>query len=123
MQQSQVFRQDSSDYTDLVLRPNEDEDGYLLYRVAKGAKPGEALYVLVDGALLQRIPDSAMQGPGITPWSQGPADGDFWQAMQTQAEAMDLPIDVFAKKFATASLRTSVQGWRWHPVLGFTAAR
>lgn len=118
MQQSQVFRQDSSEYADLVLRPNDDEDGYLLYRVAQGQKKWEQLYVLVDGPLLQRIDDAAVNGPGIAPWGSS----DFWQAMQTQAEAMDLSVQDFAKRFATASLRASAQGWRWHPALGFVAA-
>ncbi|RMX06662.1 type I-F CRISPR-associated helicase Cas3 [Corticibacter populi] len=123
MQQSQVFRQDNAEYVDLVLRPNEDEDGYLLYRVAEGEKKWEQLYVLVDGALLQRIADSAVNGPGIAPWGHGDGHADFWQAMQAQAEAMEMPVHDFAKRYATASLRVSTQGWRWHPALGFATTK
>ncbi|KKW68769.1 CRISPR-associated protein Cas3 [Lampropedia cohaerens] len=123
MQQSQVFRQDHTEYVDLVLRPNEDEDGYLLYRVAEGDKKWEQLYVLVDGPLLERISDSAVNGPGIAPWGAGNGHADFWHAMQAQAEAMGLAIQDFAERYATLSLRASTQGWRWHPALGFTAAK
>lgn len=114
--QHQPFREQTCPEVDVVLLPTEDEDDYQLHCIAEGERRWEKLYVKIEESRNTRIADAAVSGPNITSWGEV----DFMQAMQTQAEAMDLPMDRFARKFATASLPRSTQGWRFHPVLGFS---
>lgn len=118
MQQAQPFRQeDTQDDVEIALLPNEDEDGYTLYRLAEGEKKWQMLYIEWN-ARLSRIADDEVSNPQIAPWAQV----DFIEAMQSQAQAMDLPLARFAKKFSTLRLPLKTnnnQGWYWHPWLGF----
>jgi coproporphyrinogen III oxidase-like Fe-S oxidoreductase len=45
------------------------------------------------------------------------------QAMTEQASAMDLPLEHFARKFAVTRLRCNMQGWWFHPLLGFSSMK
>lgn len=117
LMQYQPFRRQTQGEVDLILLPTEDEDDYRLHRIAEGERRWEKLYVEIEKGLLNRIPNSAFSGAGISLWG----DTDLMHAMRQQAEAMDMPLERFAKKFATASLRKETQGWRFHPMLGFSS--
>lgn len=119
LQQCQPFREETRPDVDVVLLPTEDEDDYRLHRTAQGERRWETLYVPIEGGQLIRVPDAAVTGPSIDVWGQV----DLMQAMQAQADAMDLSLDAFARKFATASLPKETQGWRFHPTLGFSINR
>ncbi len=117
LQQCQPFREQTRPDVDVVLLPTEDEDDYCLHRTAQGERRWETLYVQVEEGKNARIAQAAVTGTNITAWGQE----DLMGAMQEQAQAMELPLDRFARKFATASLPKSTQGWRFHPVLGFSS--
>ncbi|MBB3102789.1 type I-F CRISPR-associated helicase Cas3f [Azomonas macrocytogenes] len=114
--QQQPFRYDPQPRLDLVLLPNDDEDDYALHRLVDGKCKGETLYVKVENSLNYRAPPEAVQGERIAPWSEV----DFMQALTEQATALDMPLLDCARRFATVSLPNATQGWRFHPVLGFT---
>lgn len=114
--QYQPFRKQTYGEVNLVLLPTEDEDDYRLHRIAEGEHRWETLYVEIEEGRMNRITGSAFSGTGISLWG----DADLMNAMQQQAKAMDLPLDRFARKFATVSLRKEAQGWRFHPMLGFS---
>ncbi|MEP7185278.1 MAG: hypothetical protein ABI767_05505 [Rhodanobacter sp.] len=40
--------------------------------------------------------------------------------MREQAEALDLPLDLAARKLTTVEVPHSDCGWYWRPWLGFT---
>ena len=115
LQQVQPFRKSCRPDVDLVWRPDEDGEPKL-FRVENGERKFQELYTLVDASLRSDIPDERVHGDGITPW----LSGDFAQAMAGQAEAMDLPLDRFALKYARVSLPASENGWYWHPAFGFS---
>ncbi len=115
LQQRQPFRDDSRPDVDVVLLPTEDEDDYCLHRIVEG-KRGERDEVEIDQGKHTVIPDALVNGPNISGWGAV----DFLEAMQEQAEAMDLPLERFARKYATANLPKSTGGWRFHPLLGFS---
>uniref|UniRef100_UPI00333F24D2 type I-F CRISPR-associated helicase Cas3f n=1 Tax=Castellaniella defragrans TaxID=75697 RepID=UPI00333F24D2 len=116
LQQAQPFRKDSRSEVEVVWLPDEEEERFCLHRVAKGERKWQELYVLVDASLRHDVSDAAVRGDGVTPWG----GGDVMQAMIEQAEAMDLPLNDFALKYARVSLPDQQEGWRWHPALGFS---
>lgn len=118
LQQCQPFREQTRPDVDVVLLPTDEEDGFLLHRIAEGGRRWETLYVQVDEGKLTRIPDAAVIGPNIDAWG---GEMDLLRSAREQAEAMDLTLETFARKFATASLPRNTQGWRFHPVLGFSS--
>lgn len=113
--QQQPFRYDPIPSTDLVLLPNDDEDDFVLHYVTKGQCRWEALYVPIDGKL-EQLPDADVQGQRIVPWGSD----DFMQSLRENAEVFDLSLVDCAKRFATVSIPDATQGWRFHPLLGFT---
>jgi CRISPR-associated endonuclease/helicase Cas3 len=116
--QQQVFRYDPMQDVDLELRPNEDGDDYtlILLMEKKGGRRGETTFVEIDKAQNKRIPDALVKGARITAWGAT----DYMQALTDLAAAMEISIDVCAKRFGTLSLPESTNGWRFHPALGFT---
>lgn len=118
LQQGQPFRKDDQPRVEVVFRPSDDGESYALYRIAPGERKWQALYVPVEGSLNHRIPDDALSGrDGVIPWA---AETDLTSAIESQSEAMELDAERFAISFARALLPESTQGWRWHPVLGFS---
>lgn len=112
--QHQPFRHDSQKRVDVCLRPSDDNpDDIQLTEVLDSHKTGKR-YVPMQ-KLLKPWLDTAVNGPGITPW----ADADYAEALAHLAHSMDLPLQACAERFGTASLPESDQGWCWHPVLGF----
>jgi len=117
--QQQPFRYDPLLRLDLVLLPKEDEKDYELHRVVKGDRRGEPDYVQVDGSQNHRVPPTAVQGERIAPWGEV----DFMAALREHAEALDLSLYECARRFAVVSLPDATQGWRFHPLLGFSKER
>lgn len=121
LQQQQPFRHDALKRVDLLLRPNDQEDDCELVQLMdkpKGRR-GETQFVVVEKSLNHRIPDTAVQGAGIVPWGQT----DYMEALIALAEALDMPLADCARRFGTVTLPESVNGWRFHPALGFTKKR
>lgn len=116
LQQMQPFRDDTRPDIDVVFLPDEDDERALLHRVADGPRKWEKLYVPVDSSLNHPVPDRAVRGAGITPWGEI----DLMASLLQQAQEMDMPPKDFSVRYAGASLPDSQQGWRWHPVLGFS---
>lgn len=113
--QYQRFRYDPQPRVDVALLPDEDAETLILHRVDDGAGPREKLFVPIQ-SLVTPVPDSEVRGERITAWMQL----DLIQALQQWAEHHDQPLRRSAEKVATASLPDQQEGWRWHPVLGFT---
>lgn len=116
LQQVQPFREDSLRRVDVVLRPEDDSECYALFRVAEGDRKWQELYVRIEDNQNHRVSDDAVRGNGIGGWG----DGDVMAIMASQADAMGLVMDDFALRYARVTLPASEQGWRWHPLLGFS---
>jgi len=116
VQQQQPFREQLRTEIDLILLPNDDEDDYRLMRVS--GKRGE-FEIDVESSLNGRIAPERVRGERITPWGSV----DYMEALATLAAEMDLRLDECARRFGTVTLPDEAQGWRFHPVLGFTKRR
>lgn len=116
----QPFRQESNppDVT-LVLLPDEDGEDVLLHRVMDGPKRGQNLYVPVDRSQHHRISDEAVRGERIQPWGVT----DYLSGLVELATVLDMPLDSCAKRFGTVAVPDSIDGWRYHPVLGYGRKR
>lgn len=119
--QQQPFRFDLMERVDLVLRPNEDEDDYELAQLMKkpNGRYGETVFLPVEKSQNHRIPDTAVQGHGISVWGQS----DYWQALTELAAELDMPLADCARRFGTVTLPKNDNGWWFHPALGFTKYR
>lgn len=117
--QHQPFRDDHPHQVDLCLRPSDDDPDRIELTEVLDAKTGRLRYLPIQSRH-ERWPDSAVHGPGITPW----ADLSYAEALQALAQAMNLPLQRCAERFGTLSLpEKSEQGWQSHPVLGFVLRR
>lgn len=118
--QQQPFRDDSTQRVDLLLRPDEAGDDVELVRLQdlpKGqGRRGEKARIVIEASQHQRIADAAVQGVGIVPWGET----DYLTALTGLAAELDLPLDQCARRFGTVSVPENDNGWRFHPVLGFT---
>jgi len=115
VQQLQPFREETRPMEELVWLPDDDEENCSLYWMPKEIGKWPQTCVPVEQSLNYCIPDDAVQGTGISPWGVS----DIMSAMAAQAQAMDMPLAEFAHKFASVRLPRNMQGWRWHPILGF----
>ncbi|WP_420467657.1 type I-F CRISPR-associated helicase Cas3f [Panacagrimonas sp.] len=114
--QQQPFRDDPIPRVELVLRPNEDEDDYELFRIDPGERRFDTIYVKIEKSLNHRISSALLDGPRIRPW----AEADYLSALATLAEEQDLSLERCAEKYGKVTLPFSEQGWWFHPALGFT---
>jgi len=116
--QQQPFRLDVIKRVDLLLRPTDDGDDYKLVQLMDkpNGRRGETQFVVVDTSQNHRIPDTDVQGLRIEPWGQT----DYLQALIELADELDMPLADCARRFGTVTLPESVNGWRFHPALGFT---
>ena len=115
--QYQRFRDDPMPRVDVVLLPDDDEEKLLLHRVVDGDKCGEQLYVCIDESMCHTVPEAMqLHSPqrSVQPWGQV----DLLEALRQLAEAQGLSLQDCAKRYATASLPESQQGWWWHAALG-----
>lgn len=118
LQKEQPFRKNDGPQIDLVLLPNDEEDDFLLHRIdkAKGAYTSD--YIIIEDSMLQRLPDSELQGECIRPWFVE----DYPTLLINQAESEELELERCAKKYGVLSLRDnqrSNQKWGFHAALGF----
>lgn len=114
--QQQPFRANSAEEVELVFLPDDDEEQLLLHRIHEEAsRAAPAVYTLAQGALTHIDLDSQL-GPGIKPWGRH----DLMALLNEQAEAQNLSLKTCAEKFTAVSVYESVNGWRYHPVLGFS---
>lgn len=95
MPRQQPFRQDNHDDIELVLVPVNH--------------------------LLDRIPDSHVQGERISPW----AETDYMKALSQLASDIDaMDLQTCAARFGTVTLPVypsdEARPWRFHPALGFS---
>ncbi len=118
--QHQPFRRDNIPRVDVVLLPNEDEDNYALHYVvhATGHQHKELL-VAADHNLNHRVTDDQVMGTRIAPWMEL----DYMTELARLAESRDLSLYDCARRFSEVRLPESTNGWRFHPVLGFTKER
>jgi CRISPR-associated endonuclease/helicase Cas3 len=119
--QQQPFRFDPVQRVDLELRPNTEEDDYTLIQLMakKGTRRGETVFVEIEASQNKRVPDAMVQGERISAWGQT----DYMESLTTLAAELDIPLDACARRFGTVSLPKNVNGWRFHPALGFTKAK
>ncbi|QND87103.1 CRISPR-associated helicase Cas3 [Chromobacterium vaccinii] len=115
LQRKHPFRLDLSEDVDLLLLPNEDEDDFALIKLVDGERRFEKKELVVDSSLHHRIADSDLHSQGITAW----VETDYLTALQTLAVELDMPLAQCARRFGTVTLPASVQGWWFHPALGF----
>lgn len=118
-QQQQPFRLDTQPKVELILLPDEDDEDYQLHRIDPGQRRYEQIYVPVENSLHQRIADSELAGPRISPWGAT----DYLQALSELAQELDMSLEGCAKRLGTVSLPESERGWRFHPALGFAKRR
>ena len=119
----QPFRQDNHDDIELVLLPDEDNDGgfcVMERRDNPQSRRGEELLVSADQRVV-RIPDTQVQGERISPW----AETDYMQALSQLASEMDaMDLKTCAARFGTLTLPVhapdEARPWRFHPALGFS---
>lgn len=112
LQRRYPFREDTSEQSDLVLLPDDDEEEFRLNEVTDSRVQRMKLYISVDNKL-QREP---LFVTNVVPWGET----DFMAALHALEEDMGIPLDECAKSFGVVSLRNSANGWRFHPALGFT---
>lgn len=120
VQQQSPFRKASGPAdVELVLLPDEEAEGPELHRVMDGARRGSKLYVPVDRALCTHVPDTDLHADRIEPWGVH----DYMAELRDLAASLDLPLADCARRFGCVTVAHSEQGWRWHPVLGFSKKR
>lgn len=115
--QQQPFREDGYPDQTLLFLPDEDEDVLVPHRVEDDpARRGQELYVPASDLLYEVVLE---RGTGISPWGQF----DLAALLADQAEALGKPLPEIAAAFFAVNVPRSDQGWRWHPLLGFTQRR
>ncbi|WP_339804146.1 type I-F CRISPR-associated helicase Cas3f [uncultured Marinobacter sp.] len=116
--QQQPFRENTIQQTELVLMPEESGEDYQLHAVDK-AGSGKADLLIPVETKNQRIPDSELCNARVGPWGEP----DYMEALVSLADELGMELEACARKFGTVTLGESEQGWRYHPVLGFSKQR
>ena len=98
----------------VVLVPDEEGETVCLYQLMER---GESVYAERD-SLRTYVPDSAVQGRGITSW----ATVGYLSALQELAQKRGISLKECAQRFGSVALPYDKDrpGWRYHPVLGFS---
>jgi CRISPR-associated endonuclease/helicase Cas3 len=119
--QAQKFRDDAGPQeVDLVLLPDDDDEVELaklhwVLDTRQGPRAGKS-YSEVE-SLHTRLEDRLLQGPGIAAWGVS----DYMAELSALADALGMSsLRRCAERFGTVSVPEHQQGWRSHPVLGFT---
>lgn len=118
MPQYQPFREQSMPNVELALLPDESGEGHVTHRIQDGHRRGEKLYSPVEKRMT-REDIEATQGERIQPW----ATADYMTSVATLAEELDLSLETVTRKFGTVTVPDTDNGWRYHPVLGFSKHR
>jgi CRISPR-associated endonuclease/helicase Cas3 len=115
--QQQPFRSSSLTTETVVFLPDDDAETLQLHRIEERAGPRGAPLYIPDDTRLHRIP--LPTGPRIGAWGKF----DLLSLLAEQAEHLDQPIANCARKFAIVEVPHSTQGWRYHPLLGFSSVK
>jgi CRISPR-associated endonuclease/helicase Cas3 len=120
LQQQHPFRKEPipNDIT-IVLLPDEEGEHAVLHQVMDGERKGQNLYVAVDLSQCEQLPDHLVAGERIEPWGVA----DYMVALSALATDLDLPLMTCAQRFGTVAVRPNVNGWRYHPGMGFALRR
>lgn len=111
--QQQPFREDPQRKVTLAFLPDEDEENLVLHRVEDDrARRGQSLYIAIERSQRHSVP--LTPGERIGPWGEF----DLMALLNEQAQYLDLPLQVCARRLATVEVADSEQGWRYHPWLG-----
>lgn len=118
--QQQRFRKEPvpADIT-LVLLPDDDGEVEQLHQVTDGSRRGQQLYIPIDISQCQRVPSEQVAGTRITPWGVT----DYMAALTELASALDMPLRRCAERFGVVTIQPNINGWRYHPALGFSKRR
>lgn len=73
----------------------------------------------IDDSLNHRIPDEQLAGARMAPWGVT----DYMAALTELAQERGMTLEACAERYGTVTLPESMQGWRFHPALGFTRSR
>lgn len=114
--QHQPFREKKSAETELVFLPDDDEEKLLLHCILDQKMGNSSLVYLEASSRLEWIALEAALGPNISNWGTF----DLMELLSQQVDALDLPLRTGAERFLTVSVPKNDQGWRYHPVLGFS---
>lgn len=117
--QFQRFRYDTQPRDDVALLPDEDEATLQLHRVEDGERRNDRLYVPVHASQCHPVPPMLLQSTSVSAWPPV----DLLEELAALAQARGLPLQQCAERYATASLPRNAQGWRFHPILGFTVKK
>jgi CRISPR-associated endonuclease/helicase Cas3 len=119
--QQQPFRWDPVQRVVLELRPHEEGDDYVLIQLMakKGGRRGETDFVEIEASKNKRVRDALVQGERISAWGQT----DYMEALAALAIELDVPLETCARRYGTVTLPENINGWRFHPALGFTKAK
>jgi len=116
IQRAQPFREEQGPAdVCLVLLPDEDEEECVIHGVIEQGRRGEKLYVTAESRV-KRLPDSEVQGVRIQAWTAS----DYMSELRPLAEARGMSLRVCAQRLGTVDVPEDLNGWRYHPVLGFS---
>lgn len=113
--QYQRFRYDPLQRIDVALLPDDEGEWLELYRVQDGSQRGDKLYVPVQGSLCSPVPERHLASTSVSAWPQV----NLMDELTALAQERGMSLYDCAKRYATASLPESRDGWRWHAHLGF----
>ena len=118
LQQQQSFREASGGEVDACLMFDEDGEGPHLYKVPllRQRKRGEETAFIEANAMLDTLPDTAVEGVGIAPWGVP----DYLAELTELAESRGLSLRACGQRYGQVTLRNHERGWSFHPALGFT---
>ena len=73
-------------------------------------------FVVVDSSLNHRIADEAVEGTRISAWGKT----DYLEALTELADELGMSLAHCANRFGTVTLPKCMNGWNFHPALGYT---
>lgn len=114
--QQQPFRESTGGETTLVFLPDEDER-LILHRIHEEGKRGKPTVYTTAESKMEYLPLTL--GPRIDVWGQF----DLSSLLVEQAETNGESFERCAERFTLVSVMDNEQGWRYHPVLGFSNIR
>ncbi|MFN3712426.1 MAG: type I-F CRISPR-associated helicase Cas3f [Alcanivoracaceae bacterium] len=114
MPQKYPFRRQTMKQEDLVLLPDESGDNWVLHKVWKERPRQQALYIRVETSQMQRVELDCQER--IQSW----AVPDYLAALAELADNKGMALERAAETFGVVTVPESSQGWRFHPVLGFS---
>lgn len=116
--QQQPFREDSLPHLTLAFLPDTDEETLSPHRVEGSLEhAGQDPYVPAIWYEVELQPAA-----GVIPWGDMSRQ-QLLDRVRELAEAEGLPLREAACRFTTVDVRSSEQGWLWHPWLGLTSRR